>query len=191
MYRLAPHSVMFYSSYLLLVALPIATLAEHALTYSDTLDVRTLLSGTHVQYQDHEVHSVEEGPEEDIFYITKRATLTSSPGCSDCDYFTPWDEDESASVVRRDHLSRMYQPVNLTQRRVGRRANNIKSGDIECAHRSAIDFESPIYPTNEDIDKVRLIPQQLMQLIMLRSLATKASTTSSHSTGRTKQGITN
>jgi hypothetical protein len=191
MYRLAPHSVMFYSSCLLLVALPIATLAEHALTYSDTLDVRTLLSGTHVQYQHHEVHSVEEGPEEDIFYVTKRAPLTFSPGCSDCDDFTPWDGDESASVVRRDHLSRMYQPVNLTQRRVERRANNIKRGSIKCVGGRTIILESPNYPTNEDMDKVRSIQQQVVQMITLHSLVTRTFTISSHSIGRIKQVITN
>ena len=141
---------MFHSSCLYLVAILIAALAQQTLAYSETWDIRSLLTDTHVQYQDHEIHSVEEGLEEDVFYITKRAPLISSPECSDCEYFTPWDENESTSVVGGNYLYKMYQPVNLTQQQFKRRANNFKEGSIVCPHGGTITLQSPKYPTNEE-----------------------------------------
>jgi hypothetical protein len=146
---------MFRFSYLLLSALPVATLAEDTLAYSGSWEIHDLLPDTHVRYRDHDIYSVEEGPEEDIIYITKRVPPTLSQGCSDCDYFTPWDNDENAVVVKRNPLSKMHQSVNATQRQPVRRADkNVKKGNIKCEDGSKIEFESPQYPRNEDIDKV-------------------------------------
>lgn len=93
--------IMFRSSHFLLLSLPITALVGPSLALSGSVDIRSLLSDASAKYANYEVYGVDEGPEEDIVYVTKRAPTTVSQGYSDCDYFAPWDEDEITSPIRR------------------------------------------------------------------------------------------
>lgn len=150
---------MFRSCHFLLLSLPITALVGPSLTLSGSVDIRGLLSDTSAKYANYEVYDVEEGPEEDIVYVTKRAPTTVSKGCSDCDYFTPWDEDEIASLVRRGPVLPAYGEINVTQqhspRRRATKPKNVKMSTIECPGQvSSIELQSYQYPTNEEMSKV-------------------------------------
>jgi len=118
------------------------------------LDINDYLLGASGDYRDHEIFSVEEGVKEDIVYLTKRVPSPSADDCSDCDYFTPWDEDDPGTLVGRSALESVENGLNTTQSvTLLRRESNIKSKKIECAG-GEIFLESYSYPTNEQLAKV-------------------------------------
>jgi hypothetical protein len=148
---------MFYSSPIFVLSLHFLANVHFSSANPDhfgAFDINDYLSGVSGNYLDHEIFSVEEGLKEDIIYVTKRGSSQSLEDCSDCNYFTPWDEDDTGTIFGRSALKSVEDGLNTTQSvTLIPRESNVKSKTITCAG-GKVELESYIYPTNEQLAKV-------------------------------------
>jgi hypothetical protein len=136
---------------------------HHLFVSSQSLDIRDVLSGDIAgRYAGYEIFGIDNGSEEDIVYITKRAPTKPAQGaasCSDCEWFTPWDEDDDVDLLsKRGAFDQTDRDANTTLRHLFRRDGNPKETPIDCGDPagSKLVLKSYRYPTNADMGKVCL-----------------------------------
>lgn len=155
-YDLDHLSGMFHVKRTLLLSLQFIAISNLCSALSDHSKVRDLLLDGPERYRDYDIFSTDEGLEEDIIYLIKRAPASIPQSCSDCDYFQPWDEDDLGSLSRRDLLHSTLETANSTRRHSisPRNGGNVKENTVKCS-KASIKLTSHKYPRNEDLVKAR------------------------------------